>query len=68
MKKYKQKRNYFLIITNTDYRKVVTKVNEIVTYIYPDREIQSQRETYHVPILHNNVSSYTHTINQKDDQ
>ena len=52
----------FFITTKTDYRKAVVEVNEIIKYIYPDRETTTQRERQQAYIMHTNISTYTQTL------
>lgn len=54
----KPKGKCFLITTKIDYRKVVIEVNDMIKYIYPDRELQTQRERRQAPIIHTNISTY----------
>ena len=56
------KGKYFLITTKTDYRKAVIEVNEMIKYVYPDRETKSSRERQQTPIIHTNVSTYAQTL------
>ena len=56
------KGKYFLITTKTDYRKAVIEVNEMIKYVYPDRETKTPRERQQAPIIHTNVSTYAQTL------
>ena len=56
------KGKYFLITTKTDYRKAVIEVNEMIKYVYPDRETKRPRERQQAPIIHTNVSTYAQTL------
>ena len=57
-----QKGKYFFITTKTNYRKGVVEVNEMIKYVYPDRETTTQRARPQVPIMHTNVSTYAQTL------
>ena len=59
------KGKYFLITTKTDYRKVLTEANDMIKYISPDRvttELKTSIQRTNVPIIHNNVSTYTQAL------
>ena len=42
--------------------KAVVEVNEMITYIYSDRETTTYRERQQDPIMHTNVSTYAQTL------
>ena len=55
------KGKYFLITTKIDYRKALTEANDMIKYIYPERNntnynMYNQRSN--IPIIHTNVSTY----------
>ena len=56
---------YFLITTKIDYRRTLTEANDMIDYIYPKRTNTNYNMYNHrsnVPIIHTNVSTYTHTL------
>ena len=59
------KGKYFLITIKTDYRKALTKANNMIKYTYPDRvtiELTTSNQRSNTPIIHNNVSIYAQTL------
>ena len=61
------KKEFFFITTKTDYRKAVVEVNEMIKYVYLDRETTTQRGRQQAPIMHTNVSTYAQTLMNFDE-
>ena len=59
------KGKYFLITTNTDYKKASIEAKDMLKYVYPNRvtnDIQYPSPQKEIPIIHNNVSTYAQAL------
>ena len=64
---YTLKGKYFLITTNTDYKKSLIEAKDMVNYIYPQRttkELNLSNQRNNTSIIHTNLSTYTQALVQ----